>query len=78
MISSEVKKWSSGMRMWVPYSSRALSSSKVLTVEISDNEYNSSASMPSSVRSGSMILSIRMSSGDRTSSSLEYVASLPS
>ena len=41
------------------------------------NEYSSAASKPLSLRRESMILSTRMSSGERVSKFLEYVANFP-
>lgn len=58
-----------------PRFSRAPSSKRESMEARSANEYNSVASRPLSVRRESMILSTRMSSGERISLSLEYVAS---
>ena len=78
IISSEVKRWSSGMRMLAPCLSRAPSLKRASTTVLSVNEYNSVVSKPLSVRRESMILSTLMSSGERVSEVLEYVAEEPS
>lgn len=77
IISSEVKRWSSGMRMLPPCLSRAPSLKRASTTVLSVNEYSSAAFKPLSVRRESMILSTLMSSGERVSKFLEYVANFP-
>ena len=77
MISSEVKRRSSGMRIRVPWSSKAPSFKRVSMTVRSANEYNSVVSRPLSVRRDSIILSTRMSSGERVSKFLEYVTNFP-
>ena len=76
-ISSEVKRRDSGMRMLPPCFSRAPSLKRELMTARSANEYSSAASKPLSVRRESMILSTLMSSGERVSEVLEYVANFP-
>ena len=65
------------MRMLSPCFSRAPSLKRELMTARSVNEYNSVVSKPLSVRRESMILSTRMSSGERVSKFLEYVANFP-
>ena len=66
------------MRMLPPCFSRAPSLKRELMTARSANEYSSAASKPLSVRRESMILSTLMSSGERVSEVLEYVAGEPS